>query len=293
MIELKNNILKVNISRDKGSQLSNIIKNNKEYIWQKDAYYFDASSPLLFPIIGRLKDNKYIYDNKEYSLNIHGFCSSGLKNLDLIEHTSSKALFELMYNEFSLNLYPFKFKLHIIYELIKNTVQITYRVYNLDDKKIYFQIGAHTAFNCPLDNNKFDDYYLEFEKEENLNTFRLNEKGLILDDKEFIKNGKEINLDYSLFDKDALIFTNLNSSYVCLKSKKNNSQIKCNFSNFPYLAFWTQREDNKKGKFICIEPWSGIADYHDSNYILKNKKAINTLDIDKVYENSYSLEFID
>jgi galactose mutarotase-like enzyme len=149
---LENEIIKITVS-DKGAELTSLVrkKDNAEFIWQADPKYWGRHAPILFPIVGRVKNNKYRIEYKEYSLSQHGFARD--MNFKKVEKNSDNILFKLNWNQETLKVYPYKFELYVKYEIKDNRVDISYEVKNLDDRDIYFSIGAHPGFNCPMEND--------------------------------------------------------------------------------------------------------------------------------------------
>ncbi|SHE36034.1 aldose 1-epimerase family protein [Clostridium fallax] len=262
-----------------------LLENNKEFIWQGDPKYWAKHSPILFPILGGTNSNNFIYENFEFSLSKHGFARD--LDFEIVNKQSDSIKYLLKYNPKTLRLYPFKFELYITYKLTGKSLNISYEVKNIDNKKIYFSIGGHPAFNCPID---LENEFIEFEKAESLETFSLDlDKGLLKNSKDIIKNNcKELNLDYNLFSpQDTLIFENLNSKFLVLGNKNENEKIKISFGDFPYLALWF-----KKAPFICIEPWFGLPDFIDSNKVFKDKIGLTILDAKNTFNCSYDIEII-
>ncbi|MBU5454675.1 aldose 1-epimerase family protein [Caproiciproducens sp. MSJ-32] len=272
-----------------GGELNNLItkKDAVEFLWNGDENYWKYHSPILFPIVGKVKNGKYRVDGKEYELPQHGLAR--LREFNMIEKTDSKIIFELLWDEDTLKIYPYKFSLKLSYELLENGVRVGYEVKNLDNKDMYFTIGGHPAFMCPLfKNEKFEDYYFEFNENENADLMLtdINTGYFIRDRKKFLSNKNKIKLDLKLFEYDALIFDSLKSNTITLKSDKNNKSITMDFTKFPYLALWTKATG---APFICIEPWYGHSDYIDFNGELKDKEGILKLKASEVFNSSYNL----
>ena len=121
--------------------------------------------------IGKVFNGKYTVDGKTYELPQHGLAR--VRDFEMIEQTKNSISFELKYSEDTLKVYPFKFSLIIKYTLNDINLSIDYIVKNLDTKEMYFSIGAHPAFMCPIENDKFDDYYFEFNEKENASIIQL------------------------------------------------------------------------------------------------------------------------
>jgi galactose mutarotase-like enzyme len=282
---IENEFLKIS-AKDSGAELISIKnkKNNLEYLWQGDPQFWGRRAPVLFPIVGKLKGNKYKAEGNSFELPQHGFARDAY--FDISEKQDGFLTFTLKSNAETLKVYPYKFELDIKYKLIRNKIEISYEVKNKDDKKIWFSIGAHPAFNCPIDPKlKFGDYFLEFETEENADKYLL-EDGLLNGKKEKLLNKeKKIQLTDKTFLNDAIIFKNLKSTALSLKSNSSPASLNFNFKGFPFLGIWS-----KPGPFVCIEPWFGHADMVDFSGDLKDKEGIQGLDKGASFSCSYSVE---
>ena len=154
---------------------------------------------------------------------------------------------------------------------------------------MYFSVGGHPAFKCPVyENEKYEDYSLEFEHAENSKTHLVNtQNGLIkLETNPVFNNTDNIPLTHGLFTEDALIFKDLKSRKVTLKSELRGNAVTVNYSDFPYLGIWAK----PNGDYVCIEPWLGIADHEDVSQDFKTKEGIISLDAGKTFEATYSIE---
>lgn len=289
-IELKNKFLSIKINL-KGAELSSFYnkKDGIEHVWQADANIWARHAPILFPIVGKVKNDEYYVGDKKYKLTQHGFARDSIFELD--KKTDTKAVFKLIYNKKSLDIYPFKFCLYVEYILKNYELHIKYTVENLDKKNIYFSLGAHPAFNIPFyKKDNFDDYYLEFDTKEKADRLLLSKNGLRNEkiEKNYINNSKILELKYSIFDDDALIFEKLNSNSISIKSKKHKSYISIGINDAPLLGIWTMPKKN--APYICIEPWHGITDSEKSTGIYNDKKAINSLGIGAKFTQNLSIE---
>ena len=284
---IKNDRLEVS-TKSEGAELTSIKLNGKEYLWNGDEKYWGRHAPILFPIVGKLKDGKTMIENKEYFMSRHGFARD--MKFDEVEHTESSVKYLLKSNDNTLKVYPYLFELYISYELIGDRVKVTYEVKNDDNKDIYFSIGAHPAFCCPLDEDiKFEDYYIEFEKNETQNFISQDENGYISKENELIMdNSKVIELDKTIFKKiDTYIFSELNSKVVSLKSKKGEHCISMYFDGFPYFGIWTKPDE---APFICLEPWYGVSDLKNADKNFANKLGIQRLEKGKTFICNYEIE---
>lgn len=287
---LENDFLKI-IANTHGAELHSIKgkKENIEFLWNGNPEFWKYHAPILFPIVGKVKNNAYKVNNKTYSLPQHGL--GRLNDFKLIEETENSLSYQLDYSEETLNIYPFKFSLIVKYTLINSTLEISYTVKNLDNDTIYFSIGAHPAYMCPiLENENLIDYYFEFNEKEDATIMLLNtSNGLFNGErKEFLNNENKIPLSKELFSDDALVFESykLKSNIINLKSKNHNKFIEFNFTNFPYLGLWAPE---KGAPFVCIEPWFGHADYENFNGDFKDKEGVLSLSVNKEFSCTYSV----
>lgn len=283
---LKNDLLEVS-AKSRGAELTSIKLNGHEYLWSGDNKYWGRQAPILFPIIGGLKEGKAYIEDKEYFMGRHGFARDMIFNE--VNSSENKVTYLLKSNDDTLKVYPYKFELYVSYEINRNRIKVTYEVKNIDDKTIFFSIGGHPAFCCPINTNeKFEDYYLEFEKKET-QKFIAQPDGLIkFEDKLMLDNSNILELDKNVFSEiDTYIFNNLNSKIVTLKSKKSVKSISMHFEGFPFFGVWTKPDT---APFICLEPWYGVNDTVDTNGAFSEKLGILSLDVDENFVCSYKIE---
>ncbi|EAC8103712.1 aldose 1-epimerase family protein [Listeria monocytogenes] len=287
MIKLENEVLLVEM-KTAGAELTRIFHKDTglEYLWNADSKFWGRHSPVLFPTVGRLIDDTYLVDGKQYHLGQHGFARD--RDFQVIEQTENTVRFELDADEDSLAIYPYKFKLSIIYTIEKNTVAVSYEVENTDNKRIYFSIGAHPAFHLPLtDGTTFEDYYLDFGTEENLETLCLEGPYRSGDIKKIIDEpARYLPLSYDLFKNDALIFEALKQKEMTIKSDKTPHFVKVSFPEFPFVGVWTAKPGTP---FLCIEPWYGIADGAGESVELRDKAGIEHLEPEAVFASEYEI----
>ena len=285
---ISNSSLRLSVQQT-GAEICSIqsVKSGKEYIWQADPVIWGSHAPVLFPIIGSLKNNEYYYDGMRYSIPKHGFIRYSEK-LDPTNNTSDRIVFKLKSDAETLNMYPFDFEFIVTFQLLGTRINIMHKVTNLDFKEMFFSLGAHPAFRCPINDNEiFDDYFIEFETTEKASSHRLTDGGLVTDKTFLVLDNTDIlPLKPSLFEKDALIFKKLKSRKVRLRSHQSDQYITLRFSDFNYLGIWTKPH----APFICIEPWLGITDHVNTDGNLKNKEAMIKLPVGQSFMAQYSIE---
>ena len=266
-----------------GAELISLKSNsNREYIWEGNPDYWGKHSPILFPIVGSLKNNSYRYNNSIFHLPRHGFARE--MDFDIIEQSNEKVVFSLKETAATLEKYPFKFELQISYTLTNSELKIGFNVINNNSFSMPFSIGAHPAFAIA---NNFENYELLFEKSENLIVSKL-ENDLISNTayKLPIENNS-LPLTYSLFENDALIFKTIESKSVTI-CENEIPFLKVHFNDFPSLGIWTKSQ----APFICIEPWIGYADTVENNGNLEEKEGIKILGVNQTFETNYLIEIL-
>jgi len=261
-------------------------QDGTEYLWQADPAYWGRHAPVLFPIVGRLVDDEYKVEDQIYRLSQHGFARD--MEFEVIAHEATHAKLRLFSNEKTLQIYPSEFEFMIGYTLDGNELIIEYTVRNTGHKTMYFSIGAHPGFRCPLQPSEcFEDYYLEFSQKETAYTHLL-ENGLVSNQTKIVlDNDNIIPLSHDLFKEDALIFKSLLSNSVILKSRKSSKAIMVKFDGFPYQGIWSK--PNSDAPFICIEPWYGIADRVGGEKDFRNKEGIQSLEPEDDFICQYSI----
>ncbi|PLY06179.1 MAG: aldose epimerase [Arcobacter sp.] len=282
---ISNNFISATI-KDFGAELCSLKRNavNTEYIWQADENFWGRHSPILFPIVGKLIDDEYIYENKTYRMGQHGFARDNIFKLH--EKKKNYICFKLEENEQILEKYPFNFELYISYRLLENSLKISYKVINNSERVMPFSIGAHPAFNWPLDNERKNDCYFKFYDTEELERFPLRKNG-ISNNKEIIPLcDKKLYLNKKVFKNDALVIENLKEKTILFKNDINDKFIRVEFEGFPYLGLWSKPSG---APFICIEPWHGIADFIGHNKKVEDKLGIKFLEKEGIFETSYTI----
>ena len=287
MITISNDILNVTIAA-KGAELQSIYNNQTrlEYMWDADPNFWAKRSPVLFPIVGGLKNNSYEYNGKQYQLPRHGFARDMV--FEVGNQTENSVTFFIQSSAETLAVYPFEFKLSVVYIVENNQLTVKYIVENKCTETLYFSVGAHPAFKVPLvSGNSYTDYYLQFSNTETTGIYPLSADGLIeLEPLPMLDNMNQLPLTKELFFKDALVFKTLKSTSISILNNKNTNGLKLNYQGFPYMGIWAA----KNADFVCIEPWCGIADSVNTSGNLEEKDGINALDANENFTRSWVVE---
>ncbi|KAF2517567.1 aldose 1-epimerase family protein [Flavobacterium salilacus subsp. salilacus] len=282
LITLSNTKLSATIN-PKGAELISL-KDDKgtEYMWEGNPDFWGKHSPVLFPIVGTLKDNKYSYNGTTYTLPRHGFARDNVFTVK--EQREDSVTFSLVANALTKENYPFDFELQIKYTLSGNSLHIVYIINNSGEEAMPFSIGAHPAFTLP---GNFEAYSLQFEKEEQLVSTQLQND--LLSDVEIpvtLQNGK-LGLNYDLFENDALVFKKIASQYIDI-AKNDIPFLRVSFPDFPHLGLWTK----PNAPFLCIEPWQGYADSTIGSGNLFDKEGILVLEARGEVKRGFSIEIL-
>ncbi|MEO6001048.1 MAG: aldose 1-epimerase family protein [Chitinophagaceae bacterium] len=287
MFTIENDLLTVNVT-SKGAELDSIYhkRNKLEYLWSADPTVWGKKSPILFPIVGTLKNNTYYYEENAYVLSRHGFARE--HNFTLVEQSENSVSLSLKSDAETLKKFPFIFELIIAYTVVENSLTVTYKVINEDNKIMFFSVGGHPAFKVPLvPETRYEEYYLEFDKKESAGRWPISPDGLIESiPTPLMENTDRITLSRELFYQDALVFKHLSSHQVSLKSDKTTHGFIFDFTSFPYLGIWAA----KNADFVCIEPWYGIADTVNSNQQLPEKEGIQKLEAGETFKAVWSVQ---
>lgn len=251
-----------------GAELTSLYSKTTgiEYLWQGDPAIWAGQSPVLFPIIGRVLDDRYRLNGVEYTMPKHGFFRN--REAELYEKSASRITFVQRDDEETRKLYPYAFEVFVTFELIGKSIRVTHTVANRNDRVMYFSIGAHPAFACRIGD------HLLFEKKETLDTVAIDTECLRTSQMiPVLKENNEITITKDIFNQDALIFTGMKSSYITLVSDQHDRKIKFNYGGCPYLGIWAK----PGAPYVCLEPWWGVNDSHEKKADFSEKDAIQSL----------------
>lgn len=276
------------VIRHKGAELSSLFHADTklEYIWQADPAYWAKSSPVLFPIVGQLKENTYTYRETEYTLPRHGFARE--MEFALEKSGPDYATFLLTSDSNTRKQYPFDFGLRIHYSIsAAGTLEVKYVVTNAGSEPMYFSLGAHPAFRVPLrDDDDYTDYYLQFDRVENADRWKISPQGLIENEHEpLLENTDKLLLRKDLFYEDALVFKDLVSNEISIRSNNHSHGLTFSYHGFPYFGIWAFRDAD----FVCLEPWCGIADHVGHDQRLERKEGIHVLKPNEPWSRAWSV----
>ena len=287
MQTLCNGILTVQVS-ELGAELQSIKKNGHEYLWQGDPAFWGRRSPVLFPIVGSVWEKKYRVNGTEYEMGQHGFARD--MEFSLVSASDDEVWYRIEYSKDTLQVYPWQFVLEIGYRLSGNSIEVLWKVTNPSDEEIFFQIGAHPAFNYPdYDAQKPERGYFVFDRSEGLQCVRIKEKGCVDAESRYplILTDGAIPLDWKTYDEiDTFVLQDSQVSRVSLLRPDKSPYLTVTF-DAPVLGLWSP--PGKNAPFVCIEPWFGRCDQAGYEGDFRNRDWMNVLAPGKVFSASYTI----
>lgn len=289
MVELSNQYLTVNL-HPKGAEIISIVGNQDHinYMWKRDACQWANSAPILFPIVGAIKNDTCRIDGKEYHMTQHGFARHN--EFEIKNQSQTEVTFTLVSNDEIIKQYPFLFELNVTYKLVENTLTCFINVKNKDHQIIYFQIGGHPAFACPfMENESSNDYYVEFSEYETRNqkVIDVAKRGMSHVQLPFFDHEKRFFVRQQLFNNDAIVIKDFKSENISIKSLNHQKSIVFHMQGFDHVGLWTAKH---VGGLLAIEPWVGHADYVDFDGEFKEKESCVALDTDKEFNVQFAVE---
>lgn len=279
-MKLDNGIISVEIS-EHGAELKSAIKNGMEYMWCADPKFWARTAPVLFPIVGGLKNKKYTLSGKEYTMSQHGFARDN--DFELIDKTDDSVTYILKSNEETLKIYPYKFSLIIKYTITGATIKVGWKVINENDSCMSFSIGAHPAFNLRDGIN-----YFSFDNKNDIIYNLIDENGLYDENnRHILKNDGYVRIEEDMFDNDALIIENNQAKEISLCDSEKKPYVTVRF-DMPLFGLWSK----KNAPFVCIEPWLGRCDRNDFCGDFSERDYIINLPCGETFETEYEIELI-
>lgn len=282
MIEVRNQkvIVKINPFGAELTELSKV--QGKNVMWEKDDSYWNRFAPNLFPIVGRLKNDKFRYEGKHYSMSQHGFTRN--RTFELINNSDFKAVFRLKSDEITKKEYPFDFIFDVEYQLIDSELLVKYRIENRGEVKLPYSVGGHPGFAIE---GKLTDYYLDFGRAFSTKQWLLEGpyySGKTVD----LTIDNKLQLDYSLVEKDAIVMRKPPFNRVILGHKDRGGVVAVSYDQLDAIGFWSKTD----APFFCIEPWWGWADRIDATGDLLEKEGLHFLNPNEEKEHSYRIELL-
>ena len=284
---IKNEVLTVGID-SMGAEVKSVIKDGREYMWCGDAKYWGRTSPVLFPFVGSVKNGVYRTNGREYPMGQHGFARD--MEFELAHRSADTISFTLVSNDETLARYPYEFRFTVTYRLKGDTLSVEWKVENPSDKEMYFSIGAHPAFVCPLEGESKNGYKFKFDTDADKEYFLL-DGGTLDKTKSYtlpVKDGYAVITD-DMFDRDALIAEGAQAREISLCDPDGRAYVTVR-TDAPLFGLWSPA--GKNAPFVCIEPWYGRCDASDFDGELKDREYSNTLEAGESFCAGYTVEFV-
>jgi len=267
MLILKNDRIYIEIA-ELGAEIRKLTFDGEDMIWSGDAKFWSGTAPVLFPICGALRDGKYTFDGKEYTMPKHGFACNSIFTVEKRGHNFLTLL--LKATPETLEMYPFDFELRITYRLRGNALKVEYDVKNTDSKEMYFSVGAHEAYAC---HEGIEEYDIIFPQNETLDTCEIKDGILDHTHHRLLTDSNVLPLYTRYFESDSLIFKGLKSRSATLRNRISGKSVTVEFPQFDYFLVWTQPHAG----FVCLEPWCGIPSIYDEGYEIEQKEGMLSL----------------
>lgn len=282
---IQNNQISISIN-SLGAELQSLqlISSNHEYLWQGNVDYWSGRAPILFPIVGGLKNKEYLWKGKKYSLPNHGI--SRINEFSLIKQSETELQFVFISNEETQKMYPFSFELLVSYRIQGNKIDISYIITNTSSEEMPFVFGLHPAFNL---DDKLEHTWIELENEPLISNVDTQDGFIISQSKNYGQGSLRFHAQ-SFEQNDTIIFDNLRSRKATLRFQGSDRAVAMSWGDeLPILAFWSKAGSS----FVCIEPWCGWADQaEDTVNELSHKKGMLLLPPHQQKEFRYSIELL-
>ena len=282
-VELENDRLRVVVSTC-GAELESLYSKdtNLEYLWQPGSEIWPRHSMLLFPNAGRIARDRVLIDGKVYPARMHGFAYD--MEFRQIQTMTTEAWFELRDNAYTQRYFPYHFRFQVGFILKDDMLIQRFRVINDDDRTMYFSLGAHPGFYCPIDlAESADEYSLVFDCQQNIDRLEMEQHTRLRSGETtpFLDGIDEIPLGEHFFDNGPMLLGGVNANSITLRSKRSGHFMEMGIADFPYMCLW-----GVPGKMalIAIEPWCGISDAIDADHIWEHRQGTEAVGVGEVFE---------
>lgn len=265
-----------------GAQLMSLRKGESEYLWQGDSNWWPRRAPILFPIVGVLKDGEAESAEGTISLARHGLAR--LNQFEVVEQSASSVTLQLKSTEETLKAYPYDFELKLIFSVDGDTLTQTYEVTNPGNVVLPFTLGAHPAFNIPIpgvEASSLDQYHLLFTRSWTSYGPSITDEGLCdyTTPQRLIVDSNTLPLSWELIDRvKTITLENVPDRRITLTANVDATSethgIQMDFEGFDYLGIWSVAPGCP---FVALEPWCGIADTVDCDGIFEHKPGMISL----------------
>jgi galactose mutarotase-like enzyme len=287
MITIENGRFKVGILKH-GAELRSFYDKatDREIMWKADPDIWGGSAPILFPIVGKLRDGKTTINGHVYEIPKHGIVRQ--RNATVIDQSPDHVTFAFESDAETLKQYPFPFVLEVEFKLDFQSLEVLYRVKNTGSEEMLFSIGSHPAFALDLKCATLDDYSIEFVEPADIDLYGLENGLLVAKNATRYMDAEGIQLSASIFADDALIFPNLGTRTLRLKSSNETRYLEFDTHGAPHLGLWAK----PGAPYVCLEPWYSYDDAPDCDGQFENKPGILRLTAGEMFNTGYTIRIV-
>ena len=292
VVAIQNGELSASID-SKGAQLTSLALAGSEYLWQGDPRWWAKHAPILFPIVGSLRNGRAVSEQGEVSLGRHGFARD--VEHEVVAQGESSVTFEIRDTAQTREIFPYAFRLNMTYALTgEASLTQTFRVENTGDVTLPFSVGGHPAFNVPAPgtaNERFADYEIAFTEAWTCEAPKIAEGGLLTYDTAAlaVDHSDTMPLTHELFADDAVMLTDVPGGTLTLRSRVSGHGVRIDFADFKYIGIWSALGD---APFVALEPWTGHATLTSEDDVFEHKRDITLLEPGAVDERSFTVTLL-
>jgi galactose mutarotase-like enzyme len=288
MISLSNGIFSARVA-ETGAELRSLmdIGSGREHIWRGDPAWWGGTAPVLFPVIGGLKNGAYSWEGRQYKMGSHGFARNS--DFAVVRASEDRAELALSSSEKTRQMYPFDFSLSVSFNLERAGIAVRYDVRNTGRGPMLFSIGSHPAFAVPFAGGALENHYVLFEREENMERLYFSKEGLVDAERRGpgLEDTRLLSITRTMFDEGVMIFRGPLSREFTLRNAMNAHFITVATDGVPYLGIWSKPGG---APFLCIEPWHGIPDATNATGNLAEKEGMVRLSQRETFTTGYRIE---
>lgn len=271
-----------------GAQLMSLARDGIEYLWQGDERWWPRRAPVLFPIVGSLRDGRAETERGEAVMAQHGVARG--QRFSVAEKGPDFVTMVLEANDETRAAYPYDFRLSMTYTVLEGgAVEQAFVVENTDDAPLPFVVGGHPAFNVPLvEGEGFEDYELAFEFPWSWDTPTLGADKLLHWDEpvEVVRDSDVLPIRRSLFDTDTVVLKDVPGNGATLRSRVSGHGVTLDFPGFEYCGVWSAQPD---APFVAVEPWTGCATGSDEGPALTDKRGMTELEPGGTWRRAFTM----
>lgn len=285
IFKLENSHVKIEVSTI-GAELQSLYskETEMEYLWQLGYETWPHHSMLLFPNPGRIAGDRTIIDGKVYPATMHGFAND--MEFEVLESDEKHLLLQICQNELTKKSFPYDFRLQVEFTLEGEVVVQKFRVINDDDRTVYFSLGAHPGFYCPIAIDETgDDYVLSFDSPQNMDILEIHGTTRLLTGKRIplLVDETDIPLSDHFFDNGPFLYSGIDAKTITMRSKRSGHFVELGIEGFPFMCLWGV---GGKMSIMCIEPWCGTSDLADTDHVWETKLGIESVAVGEVFERT-------